>query len=408
MPIVLDEDDPEVRAGLAEIRVELDLPGPHSPAALVEAEASAARVLGGLDADVGRGRIDARHHAFVTVDPEGSRDLDQAVCLERLPGGFVVRYAIADVAAFVAPGSVVDQEAWQRGVTYYLPDGRAPLHPTVLSEGAASLGPGVDRPAVLWTIELDGDGQAGATRFERAVVRSRAQLTYTDVQGAVDAGTAEGTVALLAEIGPLRLAIEAERGGVSLDLPTQRVVRADGTYRLEREAVVPAMGWNAQISLLAGMQAAQTMQRHGIGLLRTLPPPPDEVVRTVRRTAKALGVSWPDQRGYAAEVRSLRNEIPEEAALLALAARGLRGAGYCALLPDRPAPKGRVAEHAAVAAPYAHVTAPLRRLADRFANEVCLALFAGEAPPAQVVEVLDDLPKAMARAQPHAHRCSGG
>ena len=83
MPIVLDEDDPEVRAGLAEIRAELDLPGRHSPAALAEAEASAARVLGGLDAEVGRGRIDARHHAFVTVDPEGSRDLDQAVCLER-------------------------------------------------------------------------------------------------------------------------------------------------------------------------------------------------------------------------------------------------------------------------------------------------------------------------------------
>ena len=287
---------------------------------------------------------------------------------------------------------------WERGVTYYLPDGRAPLHPPVLGEGSASLLPGEDRPALLWTIDLDQDGVAGASRFERAVVRSRAQLTYTGVQAALDQGQAGPVEQLLAEIGPLRQAIEAERGGVSLDLPTQRVLVEDGRYRLEREQTVPTMGWNAQISLLAGMTAGAAMLEGGVGLLRTLPPPHDDVMRTVRRTAVALHEDWPAGMTYAERVRTLDGDRPDEAALLILAARGLRGAGYLALLPGEPRPRERDVTHSAVAALYAHVTAPLRRLADRFANEVCLALFDGGTLAPEAVERLADLPKAMAKA----------
>lgn len=398
-PVVVDEDAPEVRDGLRRIREEMDVPGPHGPEALAEAAAAARRVLDGLDGAIGSGRVDARDLAFITIDPPGSRDLDQAVHLERRAGGgYRVRYAIADVGAFVTAGSALDVEVWERGVTYYLPDARSPLHPHTLGEAAASLLPGEDRPAVLWTIDLDRDGVEVATRAERSVVRSRAQRTYAEVQAAVDSGRAEGTEALLAEVGPLRSAIEADRGGVSLDLPTQRVLRSDGAYRLVLEHVVPAMGWNAQISLLTGMQAAQAMLDGGVGLLRTLPPPPREVVRVVRRTARALGVTWPDGTDYATAVRGLDSDVAAEAALLALAARGLRGAGYLALMPGATPPEGAAVEHAAVAAPYAHATAPLRRLADRFALEVCLALFAGAEPAAETVAALEGLPKAMAQA----------
>jgi exoribonuclease R len=397
-PLILEQDLPELRRGLDQIRDELDVPGPHGLDAQAEAEVAARHVLASLDGDPAR--ADARDVAFVTIDPPGSRDLDQALHLERrAAGGFRVRYAIADVAAFVTPGGALDGEVWERGVTYYLPDGRAALHPAVLGEGAASLLPDEDRPALLWTIDLDGDGASVGRRLERAVVRSRAQLTYAGVQAAVDAGRADGTEALLAEVGERRLAIEADRGGVSLDLPTQRVVLDDGAYRLELESVVPAMGWNAQISLLTGMEAARTMVEGGVGLLRTLPPPAGEVIDRVRRTAAALGVPWPTGASYADVVRALDGGVPAEAALLALAARGLRGAGYAALLPaatDPAAGEGR--EHAAVAAPYAHVTAPLRRLGDRHALEVCVALLAGQDPPPEVVAALDDLPKALARA----------
>jgi len=364
-----------------------------------EAEADARRVLGGLEASIGGERSDGRDWDFVTIDPPGSRDLDQALHLERRSGGgYRVRYAISDVAAFVEGGSSLDADVWERGVTFYLPDARAPLHPPVLGEGAASLLPGEDRPALLWTIDLDAHGVAGEARFERSVVRSRAQLTYAGVQAAVDQGKAGAVEELLAEIGPLRQAIEAERGGVSLDLPTQRVqVDANG-YQLEREQVVPAMGWNAQMSLLAGITAGTAMVDAGVGLLRTLPPPHDDVMRTVRRTARALGVEWPDGETYAERVRTLDGDDPDQAALLLLAARGLRGAGYVALVPGEPPPSATDLCHSAVAAHYAHVTAPLRRLADRYANEVCLALFDHGSPPTTVVDRLADLPKAMAKA----------
>jgi exoribonuclease R len=399
-PLILDDDLPELREGLAQIRDELDVPGPHGDAASAEAEVAAQHVSGTLGTTAGAERTDARDVPFVTIDPPGSRDLDQALHLERRPGGgFRVRYAIADVAAFVAPGSVLDGEVWERGVTYYLPDARAPLHPPVLGEGAASLLPEQDRPALLWTIDLDRDGVSGDVHLARALVRSRAQLTYAGVQASIDGGRAEGTVALLAEVGARRLDIEIDRGGVSLDLPTQRIVLGQGGYRLELEAVVPAMGWNAQISLLTGMVAARTMLDAGVGLLRTLPPPPKEVVRTVRLAATALGVPWRADADYAAAIRALDGDEPADAALLALAARGLRGAGYLALVPDgAEPPRGSAVEHAAVAAPYAHVTAPLRRLADRYALEVSLAILGGTDPAPELVGALDELPKAMARA----------
>ena len=400
-PLWLDADSPALLAGLARIREEFEVPGPHPPAVVQEAEEAARAVLRGLGAETGRDRIDARSLALVTIDPPGSRDLDQALHIEGRPRGWRVSYAIADVPAFVAPGGAVAAEVRERGLTFYLPDERAPLHPSPIGEDAGSLLPGQDRPAVLWTIDLDRDGVVQQTDLRRAVVRSRAQLTYEEVQADVDAGRADGTLAALAEVGARRMRLEAARDGVSLDLPSQRVVRrADGRFGLEHEAVVPAMGWNAQISLMTGMVAAEAMRSAGVGLLRTLPPPDDEVVRRVRRTATGLGLDWPDGGSYQSLVRSLDGSDPDEAAVLMVAARGLRGAGYLALVPGQPAPEDPDAvRHAAVAAPYAHVTAPLRRLCDRTAIEVCLALYGDRSVPDHTLAELPELPRLMAQAR---------
>lgn len=405
VPLHLAVDDPDVVAGLALIRDQQHVPGPHPAEAVAAAEEAAATVLGSLDGGGGgAGRRDARDLAFVTIDPEGSRDLDQALHIERrgsgAGAGWRVHYAIADVGAFVAAGSPLDAACWDRGLTFYLPDGRAPLHPDVLGEGSASLLPGDDRPAVLWTVALDADGAvvAGSDTVERAVVRSRAQLTYADVQAAVDGGKVDpdDTLALLREVGEARQRQEVARGGVSLDLPSQTVESADGGYKIQFETTLPSMGWNAQISLLVGIVAAARMVSARVGLLRTMPPPPQHVVAMVRRTARALHVDWPEGASYAEVVRGLDSDDFDQAALLALAARGLRGAGYLALPAEVSDP--RMVEHAAVAAPYAHVTAPLRRLGDRYATEVCLALEAGDAPPAWATERLADLPPALQKA----------
>lgn len=133
----------------------------------------------------------------------------------RADGGYRVHYAITDVAAFVTPSGAVDAEAHRRVLTLYLPDGRVPLHPPVLSEGAASLLPGRTVPALLWRIDLDAYGRRVATDVGRALVRSRVRLDYATVQQRIDAGTAEEPLTLLRDIGRLREDLEVQRGGVS-------------------------------------------------------------------------------------------------------------------------------------------------------------------------------------------------
>ncbi|MFJ6082263.1 RNB domain-containing ribonuclease [Streptomyces sp. NPDC092369] len=374
-----------LRAVLTALRAELDVPESYPPEALAEAERAAkAPALPSYDAtDI----------PLLTIDPPTSTDLDQAMHLSRRPGGYRVRYAIADVAAFVVPGAPLDLEAHRRVTTLYFPDEKVPLHPTVLSEGAASLLPDQTCPAALWTIDLDADGRTVAVDVRRALVRSRAKLDYAGVQRQIDDGTAEEPLALLKEIGQLREALEVERGGISLNVPEQEIVERDHTYELTYRAPLPADGWNAQISLLTGMAAADLMLAHGTGVLRTLPAAPDGAVGRLRRTARALHIDWPHHVSYAQLVRSLDPHRPDHAAFLQECTTLLRGAGYT-VFRDGNLPS--ITTHAAVAAPYAHCTAPLRRLVDRYAAEICLAAVAGADVPDWVLAALDALPKEMA------------
>ena len=144
----------------------------------------------------------------------------------------------------------------------------------------------------------------------RALVRSRERLDYDYVQAAVDTGTADGTLRLLAEIGRLRLALERSAAASRLPTPEQEVVPDGDGYRVGVRAPLPAEAWNAQISLLTGMAAASMMLDAEIGLLRVLPPPAPETVAQVRRVAAALGVPWPDGAAYGDVVARPRSEDP--------------------------------------------------------------------------------------------------
>ncbi|WP_084781017.1 RNB domain-containing ribonuclease [Planobispora rosea] len=380
---VSGESRPRLDDGFERIRREFKLPEEFPRGVIDEAE---------WVAEVPRlPEIDRTDLPLITVDPPGSMDLDQAMHLETRSGGYRVWYAIADVGAFVRPDGAIDREARSRGETVYLPDGRIPLHPPVLSEGAASLLPGVTRPAVLWCVDLDADGRTVGADVTRALVRSRERLDYDYVQTAVDTGTADGTVRLLAEIGRLRLALERDRGGVSLPTPEREVVPDGDGYRVVVRVPLEAEEWNAQISLLTGMAAASMMLDAEIGLLRVLPPAPADEVAQVRRMAAALDVPWPADASYGEVVHGLDPKVPGHAAFLQESAVLLRGADYVAFNGEPPAE----AAHAAVAAPYAHVTAPLRRLADRYATEICLAIAAGEPVPEEIQRVMVEVPEAM-------------
>lgn len=403
---VTDAAESPLRLALHELRGRLEIPDHFPPTAQAEAD-SAARAprIPAADGAVATEHTleDATDLPLFTLDPPGSLDLDQAMFLaRRTGGGYRVHYAIADVASFVTPGGALDAEAHHRVTTLYFPDGRVPLYPPVLSEGAAGLLPDQDRPAVLWQLDLDADGAPAGVRVRRALVRSRARLDYAAVQPILDDGTAEEPLALLREIGLLREEREVARGAISLNVPEQEIVEEDGCYRLAYRAPLPAYGWNAQISLLTGMAAAELMLSAGTGILRTLPTAPDGSVARLRLTARALGVDWPHHTSYAALLRTLDPRRPAHAAFLQDCTALLRGAGYTAF--DGTAPPASEALHAAVAAPYAHATAPLRRLVDRYTSELCLAASAGAEAPSWVRGALADLPREMELGTRRAHQ----
>lgn len=375
-------DPGEFEDGFSAIRAEFEIPE-QFPDAVRAAARSATPPQAPRD--------DLTSVPFVAIDPAGSRDLDQIFYAEKGRSGYQISYAIADVAAYVVPGDPVDIEANQRGVTVYSPDLRSPLHPRVLSEGAASLLAGEERPAVVWTLNLDLDGYLVDTNVRRGLVRNRAALSYQTAQETLDNGSADPSLKLLEEVGRHRQRIEAERGGVSLNLPTQYVTKRNGTYHVEYETTRPVESWNAHISLLTGMAAAQLMVDSGVGLLRTLPPPSERTLSTLRRKSRALGVPFDDDTTYAEWVRSLDSSSPTCLALLNQATSGLRGAGYVWFngeLPQHP-------EHAAIAAAYTHVTAPLRRLVDRYTSELALSICADTETPEWVLTGLESMPSVM-------------
>jgi exoribonuclease R len=369
-----------LREGIAKIQAELEV-SPEFPADVEEAASRAAASPRLPDLD----RTDI---PFVTIDPASSMDLDQALHLGREGSGYVVHYAIADVAAFVRPGDPIDVVSHERGETLYGADSKVPLHPKALSEGAASLLPNEVRPALLWTIHVDETGEGTDVHVERARVRSRAKLDYQSVQKAVDTGTADEVLMLLKEVGELRLQREAARGGISLPLPEQEVEVAGDEWSLEFRSMIPAETWNAQISLLTGFAAASLMVYARTGLLRTLPPPRPRDLQRLHRVARALHIEWPAEQLYPDFIRGLDSRKPAEAAMITASTRLLRGSGYVAF--DGAVPADPV--HAALASEYAHVTAPLRRLGDRYAGEICLALCAGTDVPSWVLARLAEIP----------------
>ena len=370
------------------LRAEFALPESFGPDVLAEAEAAVVDPL-----ESAGEREDATSLPFVTIDPPGSKDLDQAVLIERVEGGgFRVHYAIADLAAFIPPGGALDKEARRRGQTLYLPDGNVPLHPPVLSEGAASLLPGETRPAVLWTIDVDAGGEPTATNVRRALVRSGDQFDYETVQASIDAGDPHPSVAALPELGRLRRELAIRRGAVELQLPEQEISGdPDGGWALIQRPRNDVDAWNAEISLLTGMAAAKIMIGAGIGVLRTLPQPDAEAIEWLRRSAQALNIDWPEGKSVSEFLAALDPGQPASMALFADTTRLLRGAGYTAFDGELPT----LTTHAGIGGAYAHVTAPIRRLVDRFATEICLAVSAGREVPAWVRAALSEVPQLM-------------
>jgi exoribonuclease R len=378
----LRDPDHVLAEGLGAVRAQFQVPAGFPPAVLAQAEAAARQD----PAD----HINRTALPFVTLDPASSTDLDQAFAIETAGADLLLHYAIADVGWFVRHGDAIDGECWARGETLYLPDGKAGLHPPVLAEGAASLLPDGDRPAVVFTTRVAPAGAVRLEGVERAVIRSRAKLAYDSVR-------ADDLPASFADLARRIGQADAARGAARIDPPEQEVDRdGAGRFILRLRPLLESERQNAALSLATNMAVADALYAAGTGLFRVMAAPDARAEARLRQTARAFDLAWPRELDLKQFERGLDPADPRQAAFMLAVRRAGNGASY---EPFRP---GVRPWHAAMAATYAHATAPLRRLADRFVVEAALAVANGRAVPDAVQAAFARLPEVMARADARA------
>lgn len=374
----------EIVQALQGIREQFKLPAAFPNAVLEAADRAATRSPAA--------HADHTDWPFVTLDPSESTDLDQAFHIEMAGNDVLLHYAIADVAWFVDDGDPLDAEAWQRGETQYLPDGRAGLYPPVLAEGAASLLPDGPRPAIVFHVRVDGEGLSKLDGVERSLIRSTAKLSYETVKPAQlpDA---------FPELARRIAHAEAVRGAERIE-PFEQEVRAipNGGYDISFRPRLQSEDDNAAMSLATNLAIADALYAADTGLFRVMPEPDQRAEQRLRHTARAFGIEWLPTRSLRDFAHSLNSKEPRPAALLMAIRRAGGSASYV------PFTSGQRPWHAAVAATYAHGTAPLRRLADRYVVMAAMAVANGRPVPDQLAAAFSKLPEVMKRADDTANQ----
>jgi exoribonuclease R len=255
--MVLPDDTIDFRAGFTRLRGDLDVPGDHPTDVLEAADVAAARsfdvVQPGPTAPDRWHHVDRTDREFLTLDPTRSTDLDQAFAIETAGDDVILHYAIADVGWFVRPGDPLDREAWQRGVTVYLPNWRAGLHTDRIAEDVGSLLPGSPKPPIVFTVRVAADGGVVLDGAERAIIRNRAKLAYSTA-------TAGDLPPALPELSRRIEHAERDRGADRIQWPEQEVVHDDaGSFTLRFRPRNDAEQQNAAMSLASNMALAEAL-----------------------------------------------------------------------------------------------------------------------------------------------------
>ncbi|MEM7586997.1 MAG: RNB domain-containing ribonuclease [Acidobacteriota bacterium] len=331
---------------------------------------------------------------FVTIDEVHSKDLDQAVYVERREGGTRVWYAIADPAWCVRPGSALFDEALARGATYYLPGLVIPMLPRELSEGIVSLNPGVDRRAMVFEVELDREGRVETTRIHRARVRSRVKTSYDAVQAFYDGAPPPGaepaetgrliaeSLERLAEVGQQRLALAESRDIVAIRRQEVAVGLADHQglrFIAMADPRLDVERYNEQISLLCNIEGARFLLRgdtshDGIQPVFRLHDPPTkrrlaELAQQIEAIVRLRGLDeapWRWRHGQQSLADYLRG-LPENGPHVRVARSIHRQAmlvGGRSMFADVPG-----AHYGVGAEVYGRFTAPMREVVGIFAHQ---------------------------------------
>ena len=317
-----------------------------------------------VDARQIAGREDLRNQFIVTIDPDDARDFDDAINVEKLAdGGWQLGVHIADVAAYVEPGSALDREARRRGNSVYLPDRVIPMLPERLSNGVCSLKPEVDRLTHSVFIQFDKRGMAKSARFGRSVIRSAHRLTYKEAYSILMSPPRDHLADRLHLAWALAALLRRKRfehGALDLDFPEVKVwVDTNGKpIRLERVENDESHQLIEEFMLAANEEVARELKRRAIPTIYRVHENPDlEKLAEYREFALSFGYKVGDLT-HRAELQRLLAEIrgkPEEQALKVGLLKSLKRARY------DPKPLGH---YGLAKTNYLHFTSPIRRYAD--------------------------------------------
>ncbi len=317
-----------------------------------------------------KGREDWREIPLITIDPADAKDHDDAVYAEPGEnGGHIVFVAIADVAAYVRPGSALDREAYLRGNSVYFPDRVVPMLPERISNDLCSLRPGVNRPALAVRMVLDQNGRKASHSFHRVIFRSAAKLSYQQAQAAIDGAPDDTTGPILERVlKPLWAAYRAmtvardKRSPLDLDLPERKILlNPDGTVR---DVIVPerldAHRLIEEMMIAANVAAAETLEKHRQELIYRVHDTPSREKLTALEDFLA-SLNLPGPKGEAVRPQDF-NRTLEKA----------RQAGKIEQVSEMVLRSQAQAEYAAEnyghfglnLDRYAHFTSPIRRYAD--------------------------------------------
>src|SRR6476659_2976519 len=324
----------------------------------------AERIPERVDAQQIGGREDLRNQFIVTIDPDDARDFDDAVNVEKLPnGGWQLGVHIADVAAYVEPGSALDREARRRGNSVYLPDRVIPMLPERLSNGVCSLKPEVDRLTHSVFIQFDKRGVAKSARFARSVIRSAHRLTYKEAYAILTSPPRDRLgerLHLAWELAALLRRKRFEHGDLDLDFPEVKVsVDAQGKpVRLERVENDESHQLIEEFMLVANEAVARELKKRAIPTVYRVHENPDPE-KLGENSEFVLGIGYKvGDLTQRAELQRLLAEVsgkPEEQALKVGLLKSLKRARY------DPQPLGH---YGLAKTNYLHFTSPIRRYAD--------------------------------------------
>ena len=374
----------DARAASVQIRMAVLQTGlrEHFPA---EAEAEAAQLL--PVTTCAEDRQDLRHLPHVTIDGETARDFDDAICVEQAGDRFTLYVSIADVSHYVQTGSAIDQEAYLRGTSVYLPDRVLPMLPERLANDLCSLVPDQDRPAFTAILSFDAAGRRVGARYAKSLIRNRQRFTYTTVNQLLylrdpQVRAAHGELTPMLEqadaLAELLRKRRAARGSLEFNIPEPEVCLEGEKVAAIRLAERNRAHLLIEDCMLAANEAvAETLAtaKHPV-LYRIHEYPDPGKLETFTDAAKAIGLrlpaSDPDQAWFAQVIAQARNS-PAEYIVNNLLLRTMQQARYS------PENSG----HFGLAAPYyLHFTSPIRRYPDLVAHRVLHNLLAGRAPGA--------------------------